>query len=213
MTPKLHPSHLDRLALVYLRQSTLKQVLHNRESTARQYALKQRAIELGWPPERVVVIDEDLGQSGASTRWRPGFQRLAESVAQGQVGAIFALEMSRLSRSSADWHQLLELCGLAEVVLIDEQTVYCPTDADDRLLLGLKGSLSEAEQAWMRLRLEGGRLNKARRGEYAFAPPPGYQWDRASNRFRFDPDEQVQSAIRLLFERFRIEGRDRKSVV
>jgi len=206
MNDKIRPTHLDRRGTVYLRQSTLKQVHEHRESTARQYALRERAIELGWPAERVDVIDEDLGQSGSSAEQRTGFQRLAEDVTHGRVGAIFALEISRLARSSADWHRLLELCGLADVLIIDEQAVYCPRDFNDRLLLGLKGTMSEAEQYWMRLRLEGGRLSKARRGELSFVPASGYEWDPVSSRFRFDPDEQVQRAIRLVFERFRLDG-------
>ena len=206
MNNKILATHLDRRAAVYLRQSTLKQVHENRESTARQYALRQRALDLGWPDARVDVIDDDLGQSGSSTERRTGFQRLAEEVAHGRVGAIFALEVSRLSRSSADWHRLLDLCGLADVVIADEQAVYTPRDYNDRLLLGLKGTMSEAEQYWMRLRLQGGKLNKARRGELRFPTPTGYEWEEASLRFRLDPDEQVQRALRLLFERFRLEG-------
>jgi DNA invertase Pin-like site-specific DNA recombinase len=206
MSEKILAAHLERRATVYLRQSTLKQVHEHRESTARQYALRQRAVDLGWQLERIDVIDDDLGQSGSSAAWREGFQRLAADVAHGRVGAIFALEVSRLARSSADWHRLLELCGLADVVIADEQSVYTPRDYNDRLLLGLKGTMSEAEQYWMRLRLEGGRLSKARRGELFFCPPAGYEWDRTISRFRFDPDEQVQRAIRLVFERFRLDG-------
>jgi DNA invertase Pin-like site-specific DNA recombinase len=206
MNEKILATHLERRAAIYLRQSTLKQVHENRESTARQYALRQRAIDLGWPAERVEVIDNDLGQSGSSTQGRSGFQHLAEEVAHGRVGAIFALEVSRLSRSSADWHRLLDLCGLADVVIADEQAVYTPRDYNDRLLLGLKGTMSEAEQYWMRLRLQGGKLNKARRGELRYIPPTGYEWDQGSEGFRLDPDEQVQRALRLLFERFRLDG-------
>jgi DNA invertase Pin-like site-specific DNA recombinase len=126
MNEKIQSSHLQRRAVVYARQSTLKQLVEHRESTARQYALKQRALELGWHETAVDLVDEDLGQSGASAAWRAGFQRIAESVAHGRIGAIFALEVSRLSRSSADWHKLLELCGLADVVIADEQSVYNP---------------------------------------------------------------------------------------
>ncbi len=152
------------------------------------------------------MIDEDLGQSGSSAQWRDGFQRLAHDVAHGRIGAILALEVSRLSRSSADWHRLLELCGLADVLIIDEQACYTPRDYNDRLLLGLKGTMSEAEQYWMKLRLQGGKLSKARRGELFMPPPPGYQWDETSGRFRLDPDEEVQRAVRLIFERFRLDG-------
>jgi DNA invertase Pin-like site-specific DNA recombinase len=206
MNDKIRPTHLDRRAVVYLRQSDPKQVREHRESTARQYALRERAVALGWPAERVEVVDEDLGQSGTSARWRQGFQGLAEDVAHARVGAIFGLEVSRLARSSADWHRLLELCGLADVVLIDEQAVYTPRDFNDRLLLGLKGTMSEAELYWMRLRLDGAKLNKARRGALYFVPASGYEWDPLTARFRFDPDEQVQRAIRLVFERFRVDG-------
>jgi DNA invertase Pin-like site-specific DNA recombinase len=206
MSDKIQPSHLERRAVVYLRQSDPRQVHQHPESTARQYALQRRAAELGWPRDRIEVIDEDLGQSGASTEWRQGFKRLAEDVAHGRVGAIFALEVSRLARCSADWYRLLDLCGLADVILIDEQSVYTPRNSDDRLLLGLKGAMSEAEQTWMRLRLHGGRLNKARRGELHFNACVGYEWDDAQHRFRLDPDEHVQRAVRLIFERFRLDG-------
>ena len=206
MIEKIQPSHLTRHAVVYLRQSDPRQVRNHPESTTRQYALERRAIELGWPAERVEIIDEDLGQSGTSTERRHGFQRLAEDVARGRVGAILALEVSRLARSSSDWYRLLDLCRLADVVLIDEQTVYSPRIADDRLLLGLKGAMSEAEQTWMRLRLDGGKLNKARRGALHFIPGIGYVWDEEQGGFRFDPDEHVQRAVRLIFKRFRIDG-------
>ena len=206
MNTKIERNHLDRQAAVYLRQSTIKQVHEHRESTERQYALTERAKELGWGAERVEVIDEDLGQSGTSIQRRNGLQRLAEDIAHGRVGAIFALEVSRLARSSADWHRLLDLCGLADVVIVDEQAVYTPRDFNDRLRLGLKGTMSEAELYWMRRRLQGGKLNKARRGELFFTPPAGSEWDAATLRFRLDPDEQVQRAVRLVFERFRLDA-------
>lgn len=206
MSDKILKSHLERRAAVYLRQSTMKQVYEHHESTARQYDLRERAITLGWHSAHVDVIDDDLGQSGTNTHGRNGFQRLAEDVAHGRVGAIFSLEVSRLARSSADWHQLLDLCGLADVVIVDEHCVYTPRDYNDRLLLGLKGTMSEAELYWMRLRLHGGQMNKARRGEYSFLPPAGYEWEEATSQFRFDPDETVQRAVRLVFERFRLDG-------
>ena len=206
MSDKIRPTHLDRRAVVYLRQSDPKQVREHRESTARQYALHERAVALGWPAERVQVIDEDLGQSGTSAQWRLGFQGLAEDVAHGRVGAIFGLEVARLARSSADCHRLLELCGLADVLIIDEQSVFTPRDFNDRLLLGLKGTMSEAELYWMRLRLDGAKLHKARRGELYFVPASGYAWDPGTARFRFDPDEQVQRTVQLVFERFRLDG-------
>jgi DNA invertase Pin-like site-specific DNA recombinase len=206
MNDKVQATHLARRAVVYLRQSTLKQVHEHRESTARQYALRERALELGWSAGLIDTIDEDLGQSGTSISERTGFQRLAEQVAHGRVGAIFALEVSRLARSSADWHRLLDLCGLADVLIADEQAVYTPRDYNDRLLLGLKGTMSEAEQYWMRLRLQGGKLSKARRGDLHLTAPTGYEWDETTSRLRLDPDEQVQRAVHLLFERFRLDG-------
>lgn len=206
MNDKVQATHLARRAVVYLRQSTLKQVHEHRESTARQYSLRERALELGWSAGLIDTIDEDLGQSGTSISERTGFQRLAEQVAHGRVGAIFALEVSRLARSSADWHRLLDLCGLADVLIADEQAVYTPRDYNDRLLLGLKGTMSEAEQYWMRLRLQGGKLSKARRGDLHLTAPTGYEWDETTSRLRLDPDEQVQRAVHLLFERFRLDG-------
>lgn len=206
MTEKISESHWKRRAVVYLRQSTMKQVYEHRESTARQYDLRERAVALGWNAAQVDVIDDDLGRSGRTAGARDGFQRLAEDVAHGRVGAILSLEVSRLARSSADWHQLLDLCGLADVVIVDEQAVYSPRDYNDRLLLGLKGTMSEAELYWMRLRLHGGQVSKAKRGEYAFLPPAGYEWDAQTSRFRLDPDEHVERAVRLVFERFRLDG-------
>lgn len=206
MNDKIQATHLERRAVVYLRQSTLMQVHEHRESTARQYDLRRRAQELGWPAERIDLIDEDLGRSGTGTAWRSGFQKMAEEVAHGRIGIILCLEVSRLTRSSADWQQLLNVCALADVLIADEQAVYTPRDYNDRLLLGLKGTMSEAEQYWMQLRLQGGKLSKARRGELFLVPPAGYVWDEAAQRLRLDPDEQVQRAVRLVFERFRLEG-------
>ena len=202
MNDKIQPTHRARRAAVYLRQSTLRQLVEHPESTRRQYALRDRATQLGWPASAVEVIDEDLGQSGAETRRRVGFRRLCGEVARGLIGAIFVLEVSRLTRSSTDWHRLLDLCGVADVVLVDEQAVYHPGDANDRLLLGIKGTMSEAEREWIQLRLRGARLSKARRGDYRLAPPAGYTWDRTSARLRLDPDTEVQGAVRLVFERF-----------
>jgi DNA invertase Pin-like site-specific DNA recombinase len=193
---------------VYLRQSDPKQVREHRESSARQYVLRERAVALGWPAERVHVIDEDLGQSGASAQRRLGFQGLAEDVAHARVGAIFGLEVARLARSSADWHRLLELCGLADVVIIDEQSVDTPIRRVTSTIgcCSLKGTRSEAELYWMRLRLDGAKLNKARRGELYFLPAAGYEWDPGTSRLHFDPDEQVQRAIHRVFQRFRVDG-------
>lgn len=205
MIDKIQAVHRHRLAVVYLRQSTRRQVVDHPESTRRQYALRERAIQMGWAESSIEIIDEDLGQSGAESTRRRGFQRMSEEVAQGRVGAIFALEVSRLSRSSADWHRLLDLCGIADVLLVDEQAIYHPADANDRLLLGIKGTMSEAERGWIQLRLSGARVSKARRGECRLPTPAGYVWDRATSRFQFDPDEEVRGAIHLVFERFRIE--------
>jgi DNA invertase Pin-like site-specific DNA recombinase len=205
MTDKIRPAHLQRRAAVYVRQSTLRQIVQHPESTRRQYALRERAQQLGWRADAVDVVDEDLGQSGADARRRAGFRRLCEWVARGLVGAIFVLELSRLARSSSDWYRLLDLCGIADVLLIDEQTIYHPADANDRLLLGIKGTMSEAERDWIQMRLRGARVSKARRGDYRLSPPVGYLWDRASCRLRLDPDAEVQGAVRLVFERFGVE--------
>ncbi len=203
---KIRRKHISRRAIVYLRQSTLRQVVEHSESTARQYALAVRAEALGWAKESIEVIDEDLGQSGATTEARAGFRRLAEDVGKGQIGALFALEVSRFARSSADWHQLLDLCGWGDVLIVDEQGVFDPKDPNDRLLLGLKGQMSEAEKYWMRLRMHGAKLSRARRGELPLIPPTGYVWEHVAGHLVFDPDEQVQAAMRLVFERFRTEG-------
>lgn len=206
MSTKIERSHQERRAVVYLRQSTLKQVVEHSESTARQYALRDRAIELGWPAEQVDVVDIDLGQSGARAEGRVGFQQLSEDIAHGRIGAIFALEVSRLARSCTDWHRLLDLCRYADVVIADENAVLNPRDANDRLLLGLKGTMSEAELTWMRLRMEGALFSKARRGELYHQPPAGYVWDEEAERLVLDPDEQVRGAIRLVFEQLRATG-------
>jgi DNA invertase Pin-like site-specific DNA recombinase len=203
---KICQKHLNRRAIVYLRQSTIKQVVEHTESTARQYALADRAQALGWPKAAVEVIDEDLGLSGTTTEARTGFRRLAEQVGKGEIGALFAIEVSRFARSSADWHQLLDLCGWGDVLIIDEQGVFDPKDPNDRLLLGLKGQMSEAEKYWMRLRMHGARLSRARRGELRLFAPCGYAWDDVVGGLVFDPDERVQATMRLFFDRFRTEG-------
>lgn len=203
MSGRITPIHLEREAHVYIRQSTSAQVHEHIESKERQYALAKRAGELGWAPGAVQVIDEDQGKSGASAEGRHGFARLAHAVAEGRVGAIFAVEASRLARSSQDWQRLLSLCAVAEVLVIDEQTVYDPSHHDDKLLLDLKGAMSEQELHWLSLRLAGGRLNKARRGESYVTPPTGYVW--GGRGLELDPDEAVRSAVRAVFERFAIE--------
>lgn len=203
MIGKIRPIHLERDAYVYVRQSTAAQVHEHVESKQRQYALADRAAQMGWSPTSVQVVDEDQGKSGATTDGRDGFARLAHGVAEGKVGAIFAMEVSRLARSSQDWQRLLSLCAVAEVVVVDENTVYDPSHHDDKLLLDLKGAMSEQELHWLSLRLAGGRLNKARRGESYVTPPTGYVW--GGQKLELDPDEAVQNAVRLIFERFSIE--------
>ena len=169
---KVTASHLKRNAYLYVRQSTLRQVFENTESTKRQYALRQHAVALGWPQDQIVVIDTDLGQSGASTD-REGFQRLVTAVSLGQAGIVLGLEVSRLARNSTDWHRLLEICALTDTLILDEDGVYDPAHFNDRLLLGLKGTMSEAELHVLRARLHGGILNKAKRGELFVRPPDG----------------------------------------
>jgi DNA invertase Pin-like site-specific DNA recombinase len=198
---KIRPDHHQRLALVYVRQSTLQQVLEHKESTARQYALVEQAVALGWPRDQVEVIDEDQGQSGQSAVARHGFQRLLTAVALDQVGIIFGLEMSRLARSNKDWHQLLEVCAVFGTLLADQDGLYDPTNHNDQLLLGIKGTLSAAELHVLRGRLNEGRLNKARRGELFGHAPIGYV-RLGSGEMALDPDEQVQAVVRLLFDQF-----------
>jgi DNA invertase Pin-like site-specific DNA recombinase len=187
--------------MVYVRQSTPQQVLDHKESTARQYALADRAVALGWPRDRVVTIDDDLGKSGQSIEGRPGFQRLLAEVALDHVGLILGLEMSRLARCCKDWHHLLELCGRYRVLLADADGVYDPTDYSDRLLLGLHGVMNEAELHVLKQRMYQGKVNKARRGELLGTPPIGYL-RAATGEWVIDPDEQVQAVVRLLFDQF-----------
>jgi DNA invertase Pin-like site-specific DNA recombinase len=200
-SPKLRPWHLGRIAIVYVRQSTPQQVLDHRESTARQYALADRAVALGWARDRVTTIDDDLGKSGQSIEGRPGFQRLLAEVALDRVGLILGLEMSRLARSCKDWHHLLELCGRYRVLLADADGVYDPTDHSDRLLLGLHGVMNEAELHVLKQRMYQGKLNKARRGELFGTPPIGYV-RLPTGEWAIDPDEQVQAVVRLIFDQF-----------
>ena len=200
-SPKLRPWHLDRVAIVYVRQSTPQQVLDHKESTARQYALADRAAALGWACDRVTTIDDDLGKSAQSIEGRPGFQRLLAEVALDRVGLILGLEMSRLARSCRDWHQLLELCGRYRVLLADGDGVYDPTDHSDRLLLGLHGVMNESELHVLKQRMYQGKLNKARRGALLGLPPIGYIRVPAGE-WVIDPDEQVQAVVRLIFDQF-----------
>ena len=199
---KVQARHLKRNVYLYVRQSTLRQVLENTESTQRQYALQGRAVALGWRQEQVIVIDSDLGQSGACAADRAGFQRLVTEVSLGHAGIVMGLEVSRLARNSTDWHRLLELCALADTLILDEDGVYDPAHFNDRLLLGLKGTMSEAELHVLRARLRGGILNKARRGELEVRLPIGFVYD-AQQRVQLDPDARVQESIRQLFRTFR----------
>ncbi|MGE5636673.1 MAG: recombinase family protein [Nocardioidaceae bacterium] len=199
---KLTASHLRRTAFVYVRQSSQAQLERNVESTARQYALVQRAIELGFAREQVVVIDEDLGISGSGLSDRSGFARLAAEVALGRVGLVLGLEVSRLARNNVDWYRLLDLCGVTDTVIGDTDGLYHPGSFNDRLLLGLKGTMSEAELHVLRARLEGGIRNKAARGELRKALPVGLVWGEAEGEILLDPDEAVRGAIRTIFERF-----------
>ena len=201
LAEKVQPWHQDRLAVVYVRQSTAQQVLDHQESTRLQYGLATRAVELGWAEARVLVIDDDLGKSGSSIEGRTGFQRLVSEVSLDHVGLILGVEMSRLARSCKDWYQLLELCALFHTLIADLDGVYDPAHYNDRLLLGLKGTMSEAELHIMQQRLRQGLLAKARRGELAVDPPLGYL-RRPSGEIVLDPDEQVQEVIRLIFRKF-----------
>ncbi len=199
--PKIQPAHLARQAYVYVRQSTLRQVLHNAESTERQYALAQRACQLGWSSAQVVTIDEDQGHSGATARNRTGFQQLISAIGLDQVGIVLVLEVSRLARSCSDWYRVLELAALSGALIGDEEGVYDPRDYNDRLLLGLKGTLSEAELYAIKARLQGGRLNKARKGELAQMLPVGLARGR-DGCVRLDPHTDVQATLRVVFDQF-----------
>ena len=196
---KVSARHLERRAYVYVRQSSMAQVQNHRESTERQYNLRGRAVVLGWRPEQVEVIDDDQGRSGASAQGRGGFQRLVSDVALGEVGAVLGLEVSRLARSCADWYRLLEVAALSSTLIIDEDGVYDPNHYNDRLLLGLKGTLSEAELHFLKSRMMGGRRNKARRGAFHIRLPVGFVWE---DGIRMDPDERVRDTVQLFFRTF-----------
>jgi DNA invertase Pin-like site-specific DNA recombinase len=202
---KVTADHLRRAAYLYVRQSTLRQVFENTESTQRQYALRNRAVALGWPVERIVVIDSDQGQSGASAADREGFQRLVTEVGLGRAGIVLGLEVSRLARNNADWHRLLEICALTRTLLLDEDGLYDPGHFNDRLLLGLKGTMSEAELHVLRARLRGGIENKARRGELKSPLPVGLVYDLRDEP-TLDPDRQVQQALRTFFQTYERTG-------
>ncbi len=208
---KVTADHLRRDAYLYVRQSTLRQVVENTESTKRQYALRQRAIQLGWATERVVVIDCDQGQSGASAADREGFKQLVAEVSMGKAGVVLGLEVSRLARNNADWHRLLEICALTRTLICDEDGLYDPCEFNDRLLLGLKGTMSEAELHVLQSRLRGGILSKARRGELIAPLPIGLCYD-SNDSVVLDPDSHVQDALSHFFAIFRRSGSARATV-
>lgn len=207
---KITARHLSRQAIVYLRQSSAAQVEHNRESTDRQYALATKARDLGWSDDRIIVIDEDLGLSGSGSVARSGFARLTAEVALGHVGLVLGLEVSRLARNNADWHRLIDLAGLSDTLIGDADGIYHPALFNDRLLLGLKGTMSEAELHVLRARLNGGIRNKAARGELRRGLPVGFVWGEGDGEVRFHPDEAVVTAIRHVFARFAETGSARR---
>ena len=202
---KVTTDHLRRDAYLYVRQSTLYQVANNTESSRRQYDLRGRAVALGWPTDRVIVIDVDQGQSGAAATDREGFQRLVADVSLGKAGIVLGLECSRLARNNADWHRLLELCSLSGTLICDEDGLYDPSSINDRLLLGFKGTISEAELHFIRARLQGGLLAKAARGELRVRLPVGLVYDQLDN-VTLDPDAEVHGAITHLFDAFEQTG-------
>jgi len=189
----------------------MRQVYENAESTLRQYALKEKLIRFGWQEESITVIDCDLGQSGAETSGRDGFKQLVADVGSGEVGAVASIECSRLSRSSRDWGRLMEICAITQTVLIDDDGTYDPNNFNDRLLLGLKGTMSEAELHFIHARMRGGALNKAKRGELKVPLPIGYVYDEAGTVVK-DPNMEIQNAVKLFFEAFRICGSANKMI-
>lgn len=202
---KVQTRHIRRHAYLYVRQSSMRQVFENTESTKRQYALRQRAIALGWSAEQIIVIDEDQGQSGASAEGREGFQRLVAEVGMGNAGIVMGLEVSRLARNSSDWHRLLEICALTDTLILDEDGIYDPAHFNDRLVLGLKGTMSEAELHVLRARLRGGIISKARRGELESPVPVGLVHDERA-RVVLDPNARVRETLEYFFESFRRTG-------
>ena len=205
MNQKVTVSHLKRQAYCYVRQSTLKQVFENTESTKRQYALRERAMALGWPVVQIVTVDSDLGKTAASIADRDGFQKLVTEVSLGRVGIVMGLEVSRLARNNADWARLLEICAITDTLILDEEGIYDPTDFNDRLLLNMKGTFSEVELHVLKSRLRGGALSKARRGEFKTRLPTGFVYDH-NDKVILDPDKQVQQTFRLLFDIFQRTG-------
>ena len=207
---KVKPSHTQRAAFVYIRQSSPSQVEYNRESTARQYALVEKACALGWAKEQVIVIDQDLGLSGSGSVKRSGFAHMTAEVALGHVGIVLGLEVSRLARNNADWYRLLDLCGITDTLIGDSDGVYHPALFNDRLVLGLKGTMSEAELHILRARLDGGIRNKAARGELRRGLPVGFVWGEEDGEVRFHPDQAVVSSVRTVFSKFTELGSVRK---
>src|SRR5580698_7651008 len=205
VSSKVGPRHYERLAIVYVRQSHPSQIVNHPESARVQYSLTEHVVALGWSRERVLVIDDDQGRTGTNTEGRPGFQRLVAEVGLDHVGIVVGFQMSRLARSCRDWHQLIEVCALFGTALCDLDGVYDPADYNDRLVLGLKGTISEAELHVIRQRMDAGRLAKAQRGELGMPTASGYV-RRLSGEIVKDPDEQVRSVIDLLFEQFKIRG-------
>ena len=202
---KITSDHLSRKAYLYVRQSSVKQIFEHGESTRRQYALRDRAVLLGWRNEDVVVIDTDLGQSGAHAEGREGFKQLVSEVVVGNAGIVIGLEVSRLARNSSDWHRLLEICALSNTLILDEEGIYDPGNFNDRLLLGLKGTMSEAELHFIKARMLGGALSKAKRGELHTMLPIGYEYG-SEGEVQFEPDRQIRQSIYLVFEIFKKVG-------
>ena len=204
MSSKIAERHLSRQAYIYIRQSTISQVRFNQESTERQYNLMTKAGSLGWKPDQIRILDRDLGQSGAAMTNREDFKVLVSDVAMGRVGAIFSLEASRLARSNQDWHRLLELCAITSTLVIDEDGCYDPADFNDGLVLGMKGTFAQAELHIIRARLHGGKLNKASKGELRFPLPVGFVFE--GDKIVLDPDQEIQGAVRMVFELFARDG-------
>src|SRR3981189_149815 len=209
ISDKVRPHHLERKAILYVRQSSAHQVLHNRESSALQYAMRDRLTALGW--SRIETVDDDLGRSAAGGVARAGFDRMVAEVCLGKVGAVAAREVSRFARDSRDWQQLIEMCRVVDTVLIDQETVYAPRQGNDRLLLGLKGSLNEYELDLLRHRFLSARYEKARRGELIVAAPVGFV--KVGDRLEKDPDRRVQEAVILVFDKVAELGSVRQALL